>query len=314
MAEPAATATRIRWLDVAAPVRAALEEVLGAPVVESAQEPGGYSPSFAARCRLADGRGVFVKAVSADQNPVSPQMLRHEIRVTRDLPPDVPAPQLRHSYDDGHWVAAVFDEVDGRPPRQPWDADELAIVLAAVDALGAVLDPSPVAGVAALEESFGTTFGAWRRAAGGPAPDWLDPWFLARLDRLAAIEAGWAGATEGDALVHFDVRADNVLLGSRGEVWFVDWANATVGASWVDTVLMLPSVTLQGGPDPATALAATAVPTRADPDAVTALVVALTGFFTFQARLPAPPGLPQLRPFQAAQGEVARAWVRDRLR
>ena len=109
--------------------------------------------------------------------------------------------------------------------------------------------------------------------------------------------------------MHFDIRADNVLLGRAGEVWFVDWANATRGAGWVDTVLMLPSVALHGGPDPAAALAMTSVPAVADPDAVTALVVALAGFFTYHAGLPAPPGLPTLRDFQAAQGDVARRWA-----
>src|SRR5262245_12308919 len=94
------TAARIGWRDMPPAVRAALESALGSEVVEVRGEPGGYSPSFAARCRLADGRRVFVKGVSPDQNPVSPEMLRHEIRVTGALPPEVPAPRLRYAYDD----------------------------------------------------------------------------------------------------------------------------------------------------------------------------------------------------------------------
>jgi aminoglycoside phosphotransferase (APT) family kinase protein len=313
MADPVATAARIGWLDVPETVRVALEGALGSPVAGVESEAAGYSPSFAARCRLADGRRVFVKAVSPDQNPVSPAMLRHEIRVTRELPRAAPAPELRHAYDDGHWVAAVFDEVEGRPPRQPWDPAELAAVLAAIDGLAPVLDPCPVAELETLEEKFGAAFSGWRRLAGGPVPAGLDAWSAGRLDELATVEAEWVAATAGDALVHFDVRADNVLLGPAGEVWFVDWANAARGASWIDTLLMLPSVALQGGPDPATALATTSAAARVDAAAVTALVVALAGFFTYGATLPPPPGLPQLRAFQAAQGEVARAWARDRL-
>ena len=314
MADTTATAARIAWPDLPAGVRAALEERLGAPVVEASNEPAGYSPSFAGRCRLADDRRVFVKAVSADQNPVSPVMLRHEINVTRGLPSIAPAPRLVHAYDDGHWVAAVFDEVDARPPRQPWDDAELVAVLAAVDGLASVLDPCPITGLASLEDTFGRELTAWRTLAGATrVPTWLDVWSAANLDRLAQIEATVADATRGDALVHLDVRADNVLIGSDGDVWFVDWANATRAASWVDAVLMLPSVTLQGGPDPATALPMTSVPTCAEPDAVTALVVAIAGYFTFSGSLPSPPGLPALRAFQAAQGEVACAWVRERL-
>jgi hypothetical protein len=38
----------------------------------------------------------------------------------------------------------------------------------------------------------------------------------------------------------------------------------------------------------------------------------VAGFFTRQALLPPPPGLPTLRAFQRAQGEVARAWLARR--
>jgi hypothetical protein len=40
---------------------------------------------------------------------------------------------------------------------------------------------------------------------------------------------------------------------------------------------------------------------------------AVAGFFTVCALEPPPPGLPTLRPFQAAQAEVARAWLAERL-
>ena len=39
---------------------------------------------------------------------------------------------------------------------------------------------------------------------------------------------------------------------------------------------------------------------------------ALAGYFTHRALQPPPPGLPTLRAFQAAQGEVARQWLAHR--
>jgi hypothetical protein len=39
---------------------------------------------------------------------------------------------------------------------------------------------------------------------------------------------------------------------------------------------------------------------------------AVAGYFTRQALLPDPPGLPTVRAFQAAQGSQARAWLRRR--
>lgn len=51
----------------------------------------------------------------------------------------------------------------------------------------------------------------------------------------------------------------------------------------------------------------------ADPQKVNAVLATFAGFFTFNSLQPAPPGLPTLRVFQAAQGEVARRWLAQRL-
>jgi hypothetical protein len=107
------------------------------------------------------------------------------------------------------------------------------------------------------------------------------------------------------------VRADNVLL-TAGGVVFVDWPHACTGAPWFDVVAFAPSVALQGGPDPEWVLGRAGSADGADPDAVTAVVAAVAGYFTWSAGLPSPPGLPTLRAFQAALGEHARAWLRRR--
>jgi hypothetical protein len=48
------------------------------------------------------------------------------------------------------------------------------------------------------------------------------------------------------------------------------------------------------------------------PASVDAVLAAFAGFFTWNALQPPPPGLPTLRAFQAAQGEVARRWLAER--
>ena len=53
----------------------------------------------------------------------------------------------------------------------------------------------------------------------------------------------------GSSLLHLDVRADNLLLTADG-VCFTDWPWAATGAPWLDLVAFLPSVAMQGGPDP----------------------------------------------------------------
>src|SRR5207244_758346 len=103
-------------------------------------------------------------------------------------------------------------------------------------------------------------------------------------------------AVVGHTLLHFDVRADNLLL-TADRVWFVDWPLACVGAAWLDVVFFAPSVTMQGGPPPEEVIALYPACRTVDRDAITAAVAAVAGFFTHRALQPPPPGLPTVRAF-----------------
>jgi hypothetical protein len=111
--------------------------------------------------------------------------------------------------------------------------------------------------------------------------------------------------------LHLDLRADNLLL-SEDRVLVVDWPHARVGASWVDAAFFAPSVAMQGGPHPEEIFSRLPHARHVDPEALTVVIAAVAGFFTGEGLRPAPPGLPTLRPFQAAQGEVARRWLARR--
>ena len=69
------------------------------------------------------------------------------------------------------------------------------------------------------------------------------------LDVLVDLEASSEGAAAGDTLVHFDLRADNIVLNGR-DVFFVDWPHARTGETWLDVAYFLPRVAMQGGPSP----------------------------------------------------------------
>lgn len=299
---------RLVFEDLPEEVRRGLEAELGSTVIDSANRRGGYSPSLAARCRLADGRVVFVKAVSPEQNPDSPEILRREAKVSAVLPEAAPAPKLLHVIDDGHWVVTVYEYVEGTLPSLPWSQSELAEVLEATFALAYI--PAPTA-LPSVVERYGAMLTGWRTLAGEPGLDGLDPWARRHLDRLAELEPGWEEVVSGAELVHGDVRSDNVLLGP-GPTTFVDWSSACLGRTYFDVVSMLPSVALEGGGEPEEVLDRHGAG-RVDPDAVTAVVIADAGYFMQRARLPDPPGLPTVRAFQRAQGEVALRWLRHRL-
>lgn len=313
-APPPAQGVRLNWPDLPAHIRALIEQRLGSPVVSAVTQSGGFSPGLAARIRTADGERIFVKAVSAAQNPLSPEFHRREARIAAAFPADLPVAHLHWSLDEGGdgWVILAFDDIDGRQPAQPWRTDELDRVLDALADLSTRLTPSPLpdslAGSAAGNVIMRRPW--WRTALEQPPPG-LDSWSARHLASLAAVEVRAPDAVTGNTLLHHDARADNILL-TPERVYLVDWASARNGAPWLEYVVLAPAIAMQGGPPPEDLIRRHPAFPAADPDAITAAAVALAGFFTISALQPSPPGLPTLRAFQAAQGEVARAWVAQR--
>ena len=298
----------MQWEQIPRPVRRAIERDLGAAVVAATSQRGGFSPGVAARVELADGSRAFVKAAAATPNPDTPQIHRREVRIASALPPGVPAPKLRFAYDDLDWVALVFDDVHGRAPRLPWVRSELDRVLDALSDLAAVLTPSPVATDLASER-LAPIFNGWSSFGAASAP--LPAEVHAHLDELVALERAFPDAITGDALVHLDIRADNLLL-ADDRVYIVDWPWASIGAPWIDLVAMLPSVAMQGGPNPEDVWREHPLARGVDAERVDAFLAALAGMLTWQGSLAPSPGLPTLRAFQAAQGLQARVWLAAR--
>ncbi|MEX1021469.1 MAG: aminoglycoside phosphotransferase family protein [Litorilinea sp.] len=319
---PPAEGVRLHWPDLPAPLRAQIERLVGSRVIDAATQRGGFSPGLAARLRLQNGQRVFAKAISPQQNPSAPRMHRREAAIVAAMPPHAPVPRLLDTYDEGPdgWIVLVYEDIEGRNPATPWQPLELDRVLVAASELATTLTFAPNQTVSNVFDQLVPTAGdrlargisGWQKLQADPALcKELDDWSARHLNQLADLETHAPAAAAGHTLLHFDLRADNVLL-TADRVWFVDWPHAALGAAWIDVMLMAPSVTMQGGPPPAELLARQPHAQTADPAAITAGITAMAGFFTYQALLPPPPGLPTLRAFQAAQGTVARAWLAQR--
>jgi Ser/Thr protein kinase RdoA (MazF antagonist) len=278
-------------------------------VVDAVTQPGGFSPGLAARLVLEDGRRVFLKAVHEATNPDTPDIHRREARIVAALPPSAPAPRLLWTYDAGGWVALCFEDVDGRHPYEPWTEDDLALVVDALRQMADDLTPAPIDPGDTAADGFRHTINGWQIAR-QRGETRLDDWALRHLDRLAELEAAAPQASAGDTLLHFDERADNILIAGR-RVYLVDWPWARIGAPWVDWVAMAPSVAMQGGPDPEIFLRRFGVG-HVPRHAIDAVACSITGFFCVHALDAPPPGIPTVRAFQAAQGRVAVRWLRER--
>ncbi|WP_028048842.1 phosphotransferase family protein [Cellulomonas sp. URHD0024] len=312
---------RLDWRDLPRHVRARIAELAGSQVTAEISANSGFSPGFAAVLELADGRGVFVKAVSGEQNPSSPDLARAEIRVARALPPQVPAPALLWSSDDDDWVILGFEVIHGRSPELPWKAADLEAVAEALGALGKA-EPLPGHQLPRTDDLLADDFTGWRKLTalddevqeryaevGGD----LGRWAFENRGQLVRWEDAALRVCAGDSLVHGDLRADNVIIDPdrAHRVWLIDWPHASIGAPWLDLAFMLPSVALQGGGDAATNFRSKSLSEGVHDDDLRAGLAGLAGYLAWSSRLPPPLGIPNLRRFQAAQAMAVLRWLRD---
>jgi aminoglycoside phosphotransferase (APT) family kinase protein len=187
----------------------------------------------------------------------------------------------------------------------PWQPDELAAALRALDRLAEV---PALPGLPSFAERLGDEFSRWQQMAEAPPEDLL-PWQRDHLDDLLELEVAAVQAVAGDRLVHLDARGDNMLVRADGEVVLVDWPWAAAGDPLADLVCFVPSAVLAGAGDPEALLLGSATGRDADPRAVNAVLAAFTGLMEHARRKPPPPGIETVRDFQAAQAAVAGEWL-----
>lgn len=310
MSLPLAAGQRITWADLPPDVRAGVERVIGGRVVHADSQPGGFSPGTADRVLTSRGDRAFVKAVSPDQNPDSPDLLRKEADYLAVISSSRYVPDLIGRYDDGHWIAVAMEDIDGGCPPVPWTSPDVEVAMAALAGLADDLTPSPLPGLGSVDRSLSSLFAGWRRLRADPV-DTLDPWVAAHLGELTAAADSALARLGGQTTVHLDVRADNLLVRPDGSVVVVDWPWAAIGPDWLDRFLLMVNVDLYGGHD-VEALVRRHL-ADVDPEMITGCLAGLCAFFTDAGRQPPVPGLPTLRAFQRAQAESTTAWLLRRL-
>jgi serine/threonine protein kinase len=303
---------RLAWQQVPSHVRRAVEAILGASVVEAQTQAGGFSPGAAARVRLANGGTAFVKALSVNLHPTSVGLYRIEAATMPHLPKGLPVPRLLDVYDDGNWVALLYEEVDGRHPDLPWRPDELQRVAAALADMGAALQPSPWPAAPAFDEANRGFLEAWMALAASP-PSHLEPRLRRHLDRVAAEVPDLAEVMRGDALLHNDIRSDNLLLTPDGGVVVIDWGGTcSGGAVWLDLMFFALTVNEEGGVDADLLIRDHTLTRDVPPRWVDAMVMAAAAIRWRQSRLPEDPALPGAREYQQRSAEAAMNWARRR--
>jgi hypothetical protein len=270
-----------------------IERAVGSPPVRYEQRPGGYSTANRFAVMLADGRSVFVKSAEA---PHLAEWLRREHEVYAALSGSF-IPALEGWDDDGLRPVLAIEDLSEADWTPRWDAARVAAVLEALEELA---DTTPPPNTPSIRESFAELFDRWRVVETDPAPflsvglrdaAWLDralPVILAAVD---------SAPVSGDRVCHLDVRSDNLCF-RDGRAVLVDWNWTSLANPAVDVAAWLPSVRVEGGPQPWEVMA--------DGGAVGAFIA---GVWAAVVGLPPPDTAPTVRDLQRRALAVALDWI-----
>jgi aminoglycoside phosphotransferase (APT) family kinase protein len=234
---------------------------------------------------------MFVKAVGVGQNPQTVDLFRYETRILRQLPRAPYRPALLAAYDHDGWAALLLEHVDGRHPDlgDPLDHRAAADLVAAQVA---ELTPAPDVDATPLAETARRWARRWRDIAADPA-GYLPAWAAARVEELLVRVRRLPDRLRPQALCHFDVRDDNLLIRPDGTAAILDWGMARLGPTWVDPLVFA----LQSNTDSAVCLVTSLAP--AEQDAAVDFLTAFAGGQAWNACQPARPGLPHFAAFCA---------------
>jgi hypothetical protein len=278
-------------------VRRALKRLRAEPTGWDPVRRGGHTPARRWIVTLDDGRTAFAK-VATDELTAS--WLRDEHVVYQQLQGASFVPGYFGYYDDGeHPVLALEDLSSGAWPP-PWDAAGISALLASLDEMWAT-DAPP--GTALATDDAREIAGGWNEIARSPEPFLRlglcsDSWLSKYLDTLRSVAD--EAVFEGDALLHFDVRSDNVCFRpDDSHAVLIDWNLTSVGNPQIDVVFWLPSLEAEGGPAPETVL----------PEADPGLVSTCAAFFCARAARPPIPTAPTVREVQLVQARTALPWA-----
>jgi aminoglycoside phosphotransferase (APT) family kinase protein len=140
----------------------------------------------------------------------------------------------------------------------------------------------------------------WDRVASDPRPFLTlglcsAAWLEHAVPVLSA--AAWAAPIRGSALLHLDIRSDNLCF-RDGRAVIIDWDGPMVGNPDVDIAVWLPSLASEGGPQPEVIL-----------PAAPELAAWTAGYFCARAGLEPIPEAPHVRPLQLAQARTSLPWA-----
>jgi hypothetical protein len=281
-------------------VTRAVKSLRAAPARWEPVITGGHTPAKRWVVTLNDGRTVFAK-VAADELTAS--WLRDEHLVYSVLRGSPFMPGYVGWYDDGSRPVMALEDMSGAAWPPPWDRSKIDAVLACVDAVATTPPPD---GLPKTDDTHLELREGWDEVGrdltavlglGVCGPEWL------KAHLLTLREAAHAAPLAGEALLHLDVRSDNVCFRPDGRAALVDWNWTSIGNPEIDTAFWLPSLEAEGGPPPE----------EVAPDVSPELVACWAGYLVSHAAREPIPTAPHVRGVQLRQARSALPWAARRL-
>ena len=249
---------------------------------------GGYTNACRRIVRFRDGNSAFAKCATDRRTS---KWLQSEISIYRQLSGDFMAAAL--AWDEEEPPLLVLEDLSGNLWPPPWTTSGIDMVL---DSLAMIHGSH--ASVPEYREVFAHR--GWHDVAAHPeaflstrvaSESWLTECLPTLLEAHNSVEP------EGKALVHLDVRSDNICFRADRAV-LIDWNNACSGNADLDIAFWLPGLRHEGGPPPRDILA--------DAGHMASYV---TGYFASRAGLPDLPHTPLVRKLQRAQLITGLEWT-----
>jgi len=225
-----------------------VESTLNKKIIHWEKPLCGLSSAIRYSLQLEDKSKVFVKAATDNQTKEW-LITEHLVLSTYDedfMPaivswieePEKYPILITEDFSDAYWAA----KQDGAF----WRNGDMEVLIETVQKLSTIKGRQPILKLKDNRTKI------WTKIAENPEKFLKqnfcsENWFKSSIDHL--IEAENNINDIGEVLVHGDIRSDNVCI-KENKAIFVDWSNAGIGNANYDLANLLPTLHLEGGPEP----------------------------------------------------------------
>ena len=270
-----------------------VERLAGVKATSWTKTKGGYSSAGRYIVAFEDGSSAFVKWGTDE---LTARWLRDEYRIYSTLHADFIPTMI--AWEDAEHPILILEDLSGGHWPPPWSASQVEEVLRLLENVRHTRMPEEFPVLTSLDDEG---LSGWKTVA-GDISGFLslglvsEAWLTHALSILLKAES--EARLEGESLVHTDVRSDNICLMSDRAL-LIDWNWAKRGNPMLDVVAWLPSLHVEGGPEPWSF-------DIQEPE----LIAAVAGFYAAHAYQPANfPGAEPIRQLQLSLLKSLLPWA-----